>query len=341
MRNFDAEEKLIHDAFMVDEIDVEGFKARLDFSNFTKTRKMNKLPKMVAAMLIFSVFSVGAYANGLFDQWISTFRTGQQAFIDRVIMLDEPVYALSEGLLVEVLAVEHIEQSIFLYLTLQDVSGDRRFPEFGESDFWGDPLAFEEFLSTNTRIRSNPTMDFWLYIDGELVSNNIGGSMSYLDFDYENQLFHLIYILSVFDEIPNDIDTLTLTVNRISRFSVGVIGSEGTIVHGHWAFEVPASDNNHAYLMLEDIHVIDNLYFDYIRVTPLEVRARWTQENNRIEDNFIMIQLEINGETLLFGGGTSSVNSEGIWEGRRSFMRPIDVENITAIIINDIRIPIE
>jgi len=171
----DVEKKQMKDAIVE-----AGFRDRL-------ARLWQKRPLAIAvAMFVF--ISVGAYAavGGGFE----FFRDALEApFIDLVSVPLEGVYAEDQGIRFEVVGAERISSVVLLYMTMQDVNGEDRLPE-------------------------------WLFPDIEIYLNtqqevSIGGSSSrILYFDEDTNTWHFENQIHVGLDIPNA-DTMEIVIGRI------------------------------------------------------------------------------------------------------------------------------
>jgi len=296
MRDFDKEEQLIHDSFKVDDIDVDGFKARLDFTKMTKTKKASKLPKLIAAILIFGFLSVGTvYATG--NGWQFLQNLFNSSFAELAIVPNQPIYTESQGIRIEILGAEEIDETILLYLSVQDVNG-----KYGFSHEVSPFPQFDGFTS---------------------------GSMIGLNFNAETRT-HYFEIFLEGIEITPESEIVTLNILNIW---IGPDG--GDALFGEWVFEVNISDIVHPTIILENVEFTSeegDFVLDYIRISPVAIHMQGI--GNSIASHDLIV--EVGDQQIPMWGSTGGENNI-----RNSPVDRIDIENVTAIIIAGIRIPIE
>ena len=379
MINFDKQEQRIHEAFSQISVNTEEFKGKMRVIQPTKIKHPIKFPKIAVATLILMVMSATAYAAmGGFDFIRSSF---DSPFIDYAVEQLEPVYAEDQGIQLEVLAAEQIDDTILLYLTIQDVSGEHLFEPFhwdssthgammttrvdevdeytthGWSVAYQNPDGYDERFNF---VGGSAWPDWEIYIDGERTLAPGGGMGTIIHFDEETQTFYLEKIFSGFSgiDIPN-MDILTLASDRIRiNYHYELIGNADPsdseafifydrIVRGDWTFSVNVSDIDHPVITWEGVTASleeGDFHFDYIRLSPFGIRGTSTQCLSALFDNldhWFQIEIEIEDGTNIIAGLGGGGNSF-FWHASplTSEEEMIDVEAVTAIIINGYRIEV-
>jgi len=379
MIKFDKTEQCIHDAFSQLDVDTEGFRNRLNFST-AKTKKPIKLPTVAAAIFIFVILSVTAYAAVGGFGFIRSIL--DSPFIDYAVEQLEPVYAEDQGIRIEILAAEQIDDIILIYMTLQDVSGESFAPynwnpaihdammtmsdevemDDGTTRSWGVAYRNPENYAERFRfIGGHAWPDWEIYIDGVRTLAPGAGMGQVIHYDEETRTFYLEQIFSAFSglDIPNT-DTLTLASDRIhisysyelieniDPNSYGAIVFYNETVKGDWVFQVNVSDTDHPVLTWEDVTLSlerGDYHFDYIRLSPFGIRGTSTRSLSALFQNWFSIEIEIaGGENIIAGpgGGGNSFH----WHASLLLVEDrlidvlIDVDAVTAIIIDGYRLEI-
>ena len=323
MTNFDKQEQDIHTAFSQIDVDTENFKNKLNFESTAKTKKPIKLTSLAAAILIVLIASVTAYAatDGLY--FIRSIF--ESPLIDYAVEQLEPVYAEDQGIRIEILAAEQIGDTILLYYTIQDVSGENLF------------------ASSSLNGINFTSLDWLFYIDGERILAPGGGFGRHI-FNEETQTFYREGIFTGFSsiDIPNA-DTLTLVSDRVR--------TGGRVIYGDWIFPINVSGTDHPFLLWEDVTVRleeGDYHFDYIRLNPLSISGTSTQCLSALFqnlNNLFTIEIELQNAPNIIarpGGGGDSF----FWIAFDPFNSStveslfIDIEAVTAIIINGYRIEV-
>lgn len=376
MNKFDKQEQDIHAAFSQIEVDSEGFKNKLNFSTTVTKKKPMKFASIAAAIFVFMVVTVTAYAaaTGGFDFIRSMI---ESPFIEYAIEQLEPVYAEDRGIRIEVLAAERVEDIVLLYMAIQDVSDDQNLlaPHNWDSSSHGSISArgaqnsiwrtlFEQPLDYNSLIPYSISATFTANIYNQYAHGSHGGFRD-IYFNRETQTLYLeVLFMPIWAENMNwdkalDTDYMFtlmiewITIRYLYKNENNHLVESYDQMHyhkdimGEWQFEITVSDIEHPTIIWQNF-TIGNLYFDHIRLSPLGFQGSGVLSGtqNSMHRSFDWIEIEINnGENIFAGPGRGSVPSECgeylyfdlswmVSEGS------IDIESVTALIINGYRIEV-
>jgi hypothetical protein len=297
----DKHEQQIHNAFSAIAVDESGFENKLDFTT-TKTKKLIKLPKIVAAVIIIGFLSVGTvYATG--NGWSFLQNIFGSGFTELVVDQGGNVYAYNQGMRIEIIGAEQIDETLLLVFSIQDVDDIYGF----NYDTW--PMPQFSVTSENSVVMM---------------------AIFQLNFDAETRTFYLQGFLEGLG-IVADAEILTLHIPSIWLFP----HSRADAIYGDWTFELNVSDTIHPTITLENVEFSANGFdfvLDYIRIGPVAVHMQGVG-HSIASRNFIV---EVGDDQISMWGSGGSGNNV-----RLSPVEPIDVENVTAIILNGVRIPID
>ena len=302
MNNFDKEEQRIHNAFSQIEVDVEKFKSNLPpFSTPTKKNPM-KFTSIAAAIFILMIVTVTAYATINRLEFIrSEFNPD---FIDFVSSPIEPIYSESNDIRMEIYGVGQIYNNTLVYVKIQDISEENRL---------------ESYI--------HPLFD--------IINLGTGGSISrQLHLDQDSSTAYYEIILQNQDLPTNEI---TIVSHRIKGIHVESNG-------GFWSLVVPIPQSDHPLLTLTDISITD-IDIDYLVIHPIGMHLSGTHTTARdyfeLNNIYVEIGSEINSEpifTRMIAGSGGVSHGSFVYDWTTS--EPIDVESVTAIIINGYRIEV-
>ncbi|MCL2559256.1 MAG: hypothetical protein FWE07_02105 [Turicibacter sp.] len=375
MTHFDKDEQRIHDAFSNIEVDANRFKENMHALQPVGQRPRLKFSKLAAAMVMVIVMSATTYATMVRFEFIHPIF--DSPLTEYALPQVEPVYAVDEGIRIEVIAAEQIDDTILLYLTVQDVSGEglfepyrwdptvhgplmtQRIEQVGEDQFrsWSvsSPYPFDAEAFNFSSVGVSPWFD--LYIGDERYIHGFGGMGQLVYFNKETQTFYLEMILFSDEKLPN-MNALELRMDSIAisflyepieeiapdiHLNFIPLASYERTVRGEWHLPVNVSDIEHPVILWEDVVVslAENEYhFEYIRLHPFGIRGTSTQHLGslfmRTYPDWFNIEIELaNGESIIAGPGGGGE--------RFSWMttnEPIDIEAVTAIIINGYRLEV-
>jgi len=302
----EKDEQQIHDTFSAIKVDTLGFEKKLDFTKTTKTKQFSKLPKLAAAILIFGFLSVATvYAAG--DGW-AFLQNIFSPFAEIAVVPTGRVYAEDQGIRIEILGAEEIDGMVLLFLSVQDVSGKHDF---------------------NSMVSPFPSF-----------TTEISSSQHRINFDAATKTHYFQVLLRMEENVPN-LQTLNLGITNLWN------GDGGFRLYGDWSFAINLSDTIHPRITLENIEFsINDIDFnlEYLRVNPLAIHINGIVASDALWrfEWLLPIHVEVGLEEII-GGMMSSWRSdsyENFVDATINPAMPIDVENVTAIIINGVRIPV-
>ena len=294
---------------MKDAIIEEGFGDR-------RGRLWKKRP-LAIAVVIFVFISAGAYAvvGGGFE----FFRDELEVpLIDLVTSPLEGVYAEDQGIRIEIVGVEWIKDIVLLYFTMQDVTGE-------------------------DRLTGNQSPDIHIIMNGRWMATG-GRSARHLHFNEDtNTLYFELQVhvgLMLTADALVDADTLEIIVSQIYDSPAYV---ESLFLSGEWRMEVAMADAYHPTLTLEDIRIPDrDFHIDYMVISALGVHASGIPDNFDVGEHAIFdfdVLIEVNFELVDFRGSQVAFCPD-----RFDFFLyadgPLDIEEVTAVIINGYRIEV-
>lgn len=309
-----------------------------------KTAKRRaRLSVAAAAILIFVAISGTVYAaSGGLDQFLSRFNP---AFGALAIPPVEPAYAEDQGIRIEIVGAQQINNVVLSYMTMQDTTGENRLSEYT----WA---------------------DLEIYMDGQVVSTG-GMSTRRLHFDKAtNTVYFEIRILGEIG-IPRmellEIGIHHINCNQSSRHVRRFPEAEGTVetgtvyietieasgqvqraVEGEWRIQVNTSEADNQVLIWTDIPAGD-IHVEYMSLSPLGVQVvgthLWVTDPSAadFDGGWRNFRIEIEVENRIRNIRPSS-SGGGVGADDFDFFffvdAPIDVPAVTAVIINGTRIPV-
>jgi len=298
MKNFDKQEQDIHDAFSSIQVDTENLKNKLNFSTTHTPKKIIKLPAIAAAILIFAILSITAYAT---ISQLEFFRTEfNPVFIDLVSPPSEPIYSENNGIRMEIIGASQIYNRTLIYVTVQDISGESRLNNGTHPDFY-----IIGFLGSHSRL---------LYFNQETDT-------SYFE----------ILLIRCGELASNEIIVRSHGIRGLSSSN----SQQQLVTDDAWQMNVTIPQVIYPFSSFTDI-VVSNLHIDRLTILPVGLHISGTH-TGIFELN---VKLEI-GSTLIpmvSGGGMIGDDRTFYFDWTSSEL--IDVESVTAIIINGYRIEV-
>jgi len=277
-----------------------------------KTRRkfsMKKLATTIAAAALFIATSTGIFAaSGGLDDFLARFNPN---FGEFAIAPLEPAYATDQGIRIEVVGAQQIDNVVLIYTIMQDTTGENR-------------------------LTRHMSPDIELYVEGERMSSGAGTGRR-LRFDRTTNTIYTERILLGHDHMPKT-DTIELLITRIDCFEHS--GPVRRAFEGQWHITVNASDLGIQPILKNNI-TVGNLNIEHLSLSPFGLQFRGTHKYGGIE-NFpnITTELELNNRRNY----TFSSRGGGLCDDSFSFFsfatEPIDLQSVTAIIINNHRIPL-
>jgi len=317
MKKLDREEQLIFDAFSQIEVDTDKLKKRMDNMEKKKKRLPVRFSAVAAAVLIFMALSVTAYgASGGFEQFLARFNP---EFGGLAIPLIEPAYAENEGIRMEIYGAQQFGNAVLVYLSMQDITGEDRLS-----------------------IHTSPELE--IYGDGESLSNGAQSSKRL----YFNRATNTVYfeVRVVGDAGMPQLDTLEIVCVAIHCFdpSRDRGGQVYTLTSGEWRMEVNTSDTTDQVVTWTNIAITD-AHIDYMSINPLGVQVNgshsWEWGEELRMSPVPEVEIEVNNRRRnirVFGGGGMGPDCFDFFFHTDS---PLDVDTVTAVIVNGERIAVE
>jgi len=317
MRSFDREEQQIYNAFSRISVDTENLKRRvLDMEHKKIAKPKIKFTAIAAIIVLFiAISSATIAATGGLDGLIARFNP---AFGH--LALETLAYAEDDGIRIEVIGAQYFGDSVLLYLTIQDLSDQERVTRY----VWPDLEVYNEF--------------------GALSRS--GGSGHRLHFDRENNKVYL-EIQRRLTEPADESDILYVVIDAIRCYAVS--GYPPRIAEGEWriplGLDVIAASN----IVIDNLDITaGDVVVEHISISPLGVQLigahSWSQDDiTHPGTSSINLRVEKSNRTFNIRpqGSGAGISPDGWYDFFFSFAAPLDMENVTAIIVNGTRIPIE
>lgn len=195
---------------------------------------------------------------------------------------------------------------------------------------------------------------------GKIFNKEFGPSDAILSLkDGEGNIIHFDYSLVFLSDEKNHLLDLekndySHAINRyeefifpigtedISKYTLCYTGRVNSGVEGSWKVAANLNNSNQDIrTWTNDISVEGNI-FEYITVSPLGLQTIGSYEGDDCKVNEMLVEIEtVDGRiSLEYGGGSENFDKKTFtssWDTGE----PLDVRKVTAIIINDIRIPIK
>jgi len=345
-RNYDSDEILIRQALG------NQFPQNADILkgvvNEVKPKRIWK--KGLVAVLVaasFLVVTVSAYQLGAFDSFIQRVNP---PFAD--IILPVMHYSEDQGIRITMLGAQRYERTAIVYLSVQDISGENRLTEDTSLFSLGD---FDSDLRIYT---------------GDGTSMPVGMGIDHLYFDENSNTKYIQIILDTYSPLP---DNLTLITNIVSlerdRCDVSFELNEVTIT-GEWKvttnIESATFGINVENLVFDAEGIIFEVESIAINSISINIKGRMNYDPNEMQDVYIVsestlntpvpktlyeyrrfvynIYMEVAGEIMdiVAGGRGTASGAAGFkeFDNTLNFKVPVDLNEVTAIIINNQRVSI-
>jgi len=277
----------------------------------TKRRRpsMRKLAAMIAAAVLILVTSTAIFAtSGGLEQFLTRFNPN---FGEFAIAPINPAYAIDQGIRIEVVGAQQIDNVLLLYTIMQDISGENRITRH----MW-------------------PDIEF--YVDGEIMSTG-GGSGSWGHFDRATNTRYSERLLLGRDDMPKA-DTIELVINHIicTEHSGPMIRA----FEGEWIITVNASDLGIQPIVWTDVP-IGNMYIEQMSLSPFGLQITGSHSYGAWGFRSHLLDISVEFENRWLNTRFSGM-SGGIGENDFTLFSfanaPIDIDKVSAIIINGERI---
>ena len=277
-----------------------------------KTRKTKFLVVAVVIMVL-TMLSLSVYAvNGGLDGFLARHNP---SFGEFAIAPLEPAYALDQDIRIEVIGAQQVSNVVLMYIAIQDTSGENR-------------------------LSSHSFPDIFFIVNGEIIS---GPSTSRrLNFDESTNTIYLESRMAGEAGMPRA-DTLELLVDRIycPEATGEHYGQLQTLVAGEWRMIVNTSDLGIEPIVWTDIQ-IGGLHLEYMSLSPfgLQVVGNGTINGGDFFHSQTAVELTNRRRNIRFTGRGGRGGQNG-FSYFFSLDAPIDIDVVTAVIIDGVRIPVE
>lgn len=271
---------------------------------------MRKLATIAIAAVFLLVTSTAVFAaSGGLEQFLARFNPN---FGEFAIAPLYPAYAIDQGIRIEVVGAQQVDNALLLYTIMQDISGENRI----------------------TRHMS-PDIEF--YVDGVRMST--GGSTGRgLSFDRATNTRYSEVILLGQADMPKA-DTIELVINHIRCLERS--GPMRRAFEGEWVMTVNTSDLGIQPIVWADVDV-GNSNIQHMSLTPFGIRLNGTHSYETRDMSrfpFFVIEIERSSSRRNYrfsssGGGFGS----DCFSSFSFASSPIDLDTVTAVIINGERI---
>ena len=316
MRKLDREEIRIYNAFSKISVDTDNLKRRvLDMENKKVRKPRIKLAAVAAIVAILVGISAAAYtAIGGLDGIIARFNPAFGHLASETL-----AYTEDDGIRIELFGAQYFGDSVLLYISLQDLSGQGRITR----NIWPDLEIYNEF--------------------GALSAS--GGSGQRLHFDQENGKLYL-EMQRLIRYPSGESDALYVVIDAIRYF--GESGYAPRIAEGNWRIPLGLDIIKASNIVMDNLNIAARaVVVEYISISPLGVNLRgshnWSEED-MMHPNTSSIDLRVEFSNRLRNvrprSSGAGISPDGWFEFNFSFASPIDMDNISAIIVNGTRIPI-
>ena len=316
MQNLDREEKRIQSAFSDIKVDTKRLEMNIENMNRPKRIK-RRLSLVVAAALIFIMISVTAYASvGGLDGFIARFNPEFGAF---ALPLVEPAYTEYDGIKIEVVGARVFENTVLVYYTMEDVTGENRLTQFMRPDF--------EVFSHGT----------------QLSNGGGGGRRIHFDQDNNRAYFESTILVSA-DAVWID-GNIELRAERINNFEHS--GQVQSPFLGDWRIDIAIDDTEEDTTIIWTSIDMDGFYIEYMALGVMGLRVmgshdgRFWHEYNLHALSMSSSSIEL--ENRLFN---QRFQSSGAGIGPDCFdvffspRTPIEVEFVTGVVFDGNFIPL-
>ncbi|MCL2204846.1 MAG: hypothetical protein FWB88_13025 [Defluviitaleaceae bacterium] len=264
---------------------------------------------VAAAAILLLVTSTAVFAaTGGLEQFLARFNPN---FGEFAIAPLNPAYAVDQDIRIEVVGAQQIDNVLLVYTIMQDISGENRI----------------------TRHMS-PDIEF--YVDDERMSTG-GSTDRLLRFDRSTNTSYRERLLLGRDDMPQA-DTIELVITRIDCFEHG--GQVRRAFEGEWIIAINANDLGIQPIVWSDVQV-GNLDIEYMSLSPFGIQLRGTHTYGMANFPIIQASVEFEGirRNYRFSGSGAGIGDD--FFSSFSFAdSPIDLDRVTAVIINGKRIQI-
>jgi hypothetical protein len=142
-----------------------------------------------------------------------------------------------------------------------------------------------------------------------------------------------------FEEFSYDVD-----LDLLAYYTLAYTGLATTGIRGDWRLTVEISDANHKVIVFAPGASIDDMLFEFMSLSPLGVNIRGSFIGQAQCVSEIRVELETPDGLILLDSGFDIFLDFGIpnqpFASNWQAVAPIDIDTVTAVVINNQRIPI-
>jgi len=224
-----------------------------------------------------------------------------------------PAYAVDQDIRIEVVGAQVIDNVLLVYTIMQDISGENRI----------------------TRHMS-PDIEF--FVDGVRMSTGASSGRR-LRFDRSTNTSYTERILLGHDDMPKT-DTIELVINHIHCFERS--GPMRRAFVGEWVITVNASDLGIQPIVWTDV-AVGNRNIEHMSLSPFGIRLSGTHTydtDDLASFPHLHVEIEFDGRRNYGFSGSGGGFGSDCFSSFSFANSPIDLDSVTAVIINGERIAI-
>ena len=314
--SFDKDEQMIHEAFSKIEIDTHSLKRKMREASYKNAKRPMRLSFAMMAMVALLVVSGTVYAaTGGLEELIARFNPN---FGEYAVAPFEPIISDDQGIRLEVYGTGVFGNTILIYYSIQDISGENRLDEH---------ITPGRYHITNEE------------------NTYFGAFTRLLHFDTDSNTLYYEAMVTVYSCF---IDQITLRLENLYDFSEleRLVVSNPVFIQGDWQVTLPVGNAEDNVILMEDV-TEKNIHISRLVISPLGVyiegvsiiRSHPQDEERRQRDPqpwpAVNIELSCGGYVEFAGVGGSP--------GYSAFLTPespIDTGDVVAIVVYGTRIPL-
>ena len=315
MQNLDREEQRIQSAFSEIKVDTERLERNL--ANMSRPKRIKRrLSLIVTAVLIFVMVSVTAYASvGGLEGFIARFDPEFGAFALPPL---EPAYTEYDGIRMEVVGARVFENTVLVYYTMEDVTGENRITRYMRPGF--EVFSGEEQLS-----------------DGGMSGRRI-------HFDVDNNRGYFETSIRVrANAVWEDNNTIGLRARYIKSFEHS--GQLQSPFSGEWNIDIVIDDSEKDRTIIWTDIDMGDFYIEYMALGVMGLRVMGSHEGQFFDDSsaLSLISSSIELDNRLFNqrfissGAGIGPDCFDIFFSPRS---PIDMDAVIGVVFEGNHIPL-
>ena len=270
--------------------------------------KFIKIVAIAAAVTILAAGAVAAYTTiGGLDGLIAMFNPAFGKLATETL-----VHAEDQGIRIDVYGAQRYNDTLLLYYSIADTSGQNRITRYDHPE---------------------------IEIHNQYGNISGGYSSNLLHFDKDTGTAYSEARFQLNETASSDV--LEFVVTEIRSYKVS--GNPPVVVAGDWRMSLDLAAIEEQNIVLSDIDVAaKELNVKYVSISPLGIQMKGTHDGSLFTNTRKSISVEVelsNRRGNIKPQGQGSGIGEGDFEAFFSFAAPIEVESVSAIIVNGVRIP--